>query len=310
MDCSEFSCAGKPPKNATFQTPNIKHQTPKNPQAPNPKIPGPRIVLPLGILGFSGVWCLVFGVWCLEGGVLDLEFPSRNRIFRHMKAARTSLLYRLARVPLFAALATLPLLVDDWPQWLGPQRDGVLRENCIVEKFPAKGPKVRWRTAIGGGYTGPAVANGRVYVLDRQLGPGASNPSNPFAKVTIPGSERVLCLDAADGAILWTYEYDCPYTVSYPAGPRATPAVDRDRIYTVGAEGNLLCLDAEKGNAVWSHDLKKDYGIPTPTWGFAGHPLIDGGKIICLAGGEGSVAVAFDKETGKELWRALSAKEP
>ena len=227
-----------------------------------------------------------------------------------MQAARTSLVYRLARVPLFAALATLPLLADDWPQWLGPQRDGVWRENRIVEKFPAKGPKVRWRTAIGGGYTGPAVANGRVYVLDRQLGPGASNPSNPFAKVTIPGSERVLCLDAADGAIRWKHDYDCPYAVSYPAGPRATPAVDGGRVYTVGAEGNLLCLDAEKGNAVWSHDLKKDYGIPTPTWGFAGHPLIDGGKLICLAGGEGSVAVAFDKETGKELWRALSAKEP
>ena len=75
-------------------------------------------------------------------------------------------------------------------------------------------------------------------------------------------------------------------------------------------EGNLLCLDAEKGRVLWSRDFKKDFYLKTPLWGFAGHPLIDGKKLICLAGGEGSVAVAFDKDTGKELWRALSAKEP
>jgi len=81
-------------------------------------------------------------------------------------------------------------------------------------------------------------------------------------------------------------------------------------VYTLGAEGNLLCLDAEKGTVRWSHDLKKDYKIETPLWGFAGHPLVDGKKLICLVGGKGSVVVAFDKDTGKELWRALSAKEP
>ena len=209
-----------------------------------------------------------------------------------------------------AALATFSLRADDWPQWLGPQRDDVWREAGILEKFPAEGPKVRWRAPIGSGYTGPAVANGRVYVMDRQLAPGASNPSNPFARGEIPGSERVLCLNEADGKILWQHEYDCPYVVSYPAGPRVTPTVNDGKVYTLGTEGNLICLDTEKGKLIWSHELTKDYKTKTPMWGFAGHPLIDGKKLICLVGGEGSVAVAFDKDTGKELWRALSAKEP
>ncbi|PYK58270.1 MAG: pyrrolo-quinoline quinone, partial [Verrucomicrobia bacterium] len=209
-----------------------------------------------------------------------------------------------------AALATFYLRADDWPQWLGPQRDDVWRETGILEKFPAEGPKVRWRTPIGAGYTGPAVANGRVYVMDRQLTPGVSNPSNPFARGEIPGSERVVCLDEADGKIRWKHEYDCPYAVSYPAGPRATPTVNDGKVYTLGTEGNLICLDTEKGKLIWSHELTKDYKTKTPMWGFAGHPLIDGKKLICLVGGEGSVAVAFDKDSGKEFWRALSAKEP
>ncbi len=197
----------------------------------------------------------------------------------------------------------------DWPQWLGPQRDGVWRETGIVEKFPAGGPPVRWRREIGGGYAGPAVAEGRVYVTDRQLAKGTNNPADPFARGTIPGTERVLCLDEADGKILWQHEYDCTYTIAYPAGPRATPVVSDGKVYTLGAEGNLFCLDAKDGKVIWSRDFKKDFGIKTPLWGFAGHPLLDGQKLICLVGGEGSVIVAFDKDTGKEIWRSLSAKE-
>jgi outer membrane protein assembly factor BamB len=98
--------------------------------------------------------------------------------------------------------------------------------------------------------------------------------------------------------------------MSYPAGPRTTPLVSGGKVFTLGAEGNLFCLDATSGKVVWSRDFKKDFEVKTPMWGFAGHPLLEGSKLICLAGGEGSVAVAFDKETGKELWRALTAKEP
>jgi outer membrane protein assembly factor BamB len=196
---------------------------------------------------------------------------------------------------------------DDWPQWLGPKRDSVWRESGIVEKLPAGGPKLRWRTPIAGGYAGPAVANGRVYVMDRVLKPGAEAPANQFARGQTPASERVLCLDETTGKIVWQHEYDCAYTVSYPAGPRTTAAIDGGKVYTLGAEGNLFCLNADDGKVVWSRDLKKDYSIDvTPVWGFASNPLIDGRKLISFVGGEGTALVAFDKETGKELWRALS----
>jgi outer membrane protein assembly factor BamB len=215
----------------------------------------------------------------------------------------------------FVVLLPLTLLLptvrgDDWPQWLGPQRDGVWRETGIVEKFPAGGPPVQWRREVGGGYAGPAVAGGRVYVTDRLLAKGTNNPADPFARGIVPGTERVLCLDEANGHVLWQHEYDCPYTIAYPAGPRATPVVSDGKVWTLGAEGHLLCLDAKTGKVIWSRDFKRDFNITAPLWGFAGHPLLDGNKLICLAGGEGSAAVAFDKDTGKELWRALSAKEP
>ena len=123
-------------------------------------------------------------------------------------------------------LATTSARADDWPQWLGPKRDGVWRETGIVEKFPDGGPKVRWKTQIGAGYSGPAVAEGRVFVTDRLVAPKSSNPANPFERGKIPGTERILCLNEADGRMLWKHEYDCSYDVSYPAGPRATPTVD------------------------------------------------------------------------------------
>ena len=227
-----------------------------------------------------------------------------------MKTSQRFCGHQFALVFGFFSLSLPALLADDWPQWLGPQRDAVWRETGIVEKFPANGLKYRWRAPTGGGFAGPAVAKGRVYVTDRQLAKGASNPSNPFARGEIPGSERVLCLNEADGKIVWQHEYECAYTVSYASGPRCTPTVSNGKVYTLGAEGNLVCLDAEKGAVIWSRDFKKDFNLKTPLWGFAGHPLIDGKKLICLVGGEGSVAVAFDKDTGKELWRALTAKEP
>ena len=150
----------------------------------------------------------------------------------------------------------------------------------------------------------------RVFVTDRQLAPGVQNPQDPFARSEVRGFERVLCLNEADGKEVWKYEYECPYTISYPAGPRTTPLVRGDKVFTLGAEGNLLCLGVQTGSLIWSRDLKKDFGIPAPLWGFSGNPLLDGNRLICLVGGKGSVAVAFDGETGQELWRALTAAEP
>jgi len=137
-----------------------------------------------------------------------------------------------------------------------------------------------------------------------------TNPADPFKRGAIVGKERVLCFNETDGQLLWTHEYACTYTMSYPAGSRVTPLVAGGKVYSLGAEGHLCCLDAVSGKEVWSRELTKDFGIRTPMWGFAGHPILDGQRLICLVGGTGSTVVAFDKDTGKEIWRALSAKEP
>jgi outer membrane protein assembly factor BamB len=211
---------------------------------------------------------------------------------------------------LLALSCTMALKADDWPQWLGPQRDSVWRETGILTSFPAAGPSVLWRTEIGSGYAGPAEAEGRVYVEDHHFAKPAEKPTDPFAVATIPGTESIVCLNADDGKILWRHEYDCPYALSYPAGPRTTPVVSGGKVYSLGAEGNLLCLDAQTGNVLWSREFKKDFNIKTPLWGFAGNPLLDGQRLICLAGGSNTTVVALDKDSGQEIWRALSAKEP
>jgi len=218
-----------------------------------------------------------------------------------------TLQFRILLTTLAAAAAAS---ADDWPQWLGPQRDAVWRESGIIDAFPAQGPAIRWRIPIGAGYSGPAVAGGRVYVMDRQVANPTGEKKNAFDRGTIPGTERVLCFDETSGKLLWEHGYDCSYTVSYAAGPRATSVVADGRVYSLGTEGNLTCLEAESGKLVWERDFKKDFDVRTPMWGFAAHPLLDGNKLICLVGGKGSVAVAFDKNTGKELWRALTAEEP
>jgi outer membrane protein assembly factor BamB len=195
-------------------------------------------------------------------------------------------------------ICTATARADDWPQWLGPQRDSTWREKGILTKFPKGGPKVLWRKEIGGGYMGPAVADGRVFVMDREP-----------VKQGAPKTERVLCFRTSDGKLLWKHEYPCKYTISYSCGPRATPLVHKDKVYTLGAMGHFFCLDAARGTVLWSKDFVKDYKARPPFWGWAASPLLEGDHVICLVGGKGSVVVAFDKDNGKEQWKALTADE-
>jgi outer membrane protein assembly factor BamB len=202
---------------------------------------------------------------------------------------------------LLCCTASSDLRADDWPQWLGPKRLGVWNERVIGDTLSDKNVHVRWRQPIHGGYAGPAVAAGRVYVTDY-----ATDPKS-LAK---DSTERVLCLDEKTGEVLWTHAYPAMYTMQYSAGPRATPTVDGDRVYTLGAEGNLFCLDAKTGKPIWSKRFS-DAGAKTPTWGYAAHPLVDGNRLICLTGParEGKLVTAFDKMTGDVLWTALKADD-
>jgi outer membrane protein assembly factor BamB len=207
----------------------------------------------------------------------------------------------------FSMSLTTAAAADDWPQYMGPQRDNVWRETGIVRELPADGPKVLWRVPVGGGYAGAAVAHGKVYVDDFDTNDNIKVDN--FKRNELNGNERVLCLDEATGNEIWHHEYAVKYTVSYPAGPRCVPNVTGGKVYTLGAEGDLLCLDAATGNVIWSKNLPQEYHTKTALWGYAGHPLVDGKKLIAIAGGEGSFVVAFDKDTGTELWRGLTSPE-
>ena len=196
---------------------------------------------------------------------------------------------------------------DDWPQWLGPKRDGVWRETGIVEKFPAGGPKVFWRQPCGPGYSSPTLAEGKLYLTDFVPNDGEKLPAGGFSRSRTSGKERLTCRDAATGREAWSLDYPVTYTIAYPGGPRVMPTVDGDRVYTLGAMGDLRCHEAATGKLVWSKNFPKDYEAPMPVWGFASHPLIDGDKLICLAGGSNDrLVIAFDKKTGKELWTSQS----
>lgn len=198
----------------------------------------------------------------------------------------------------------------DWPHWHGPQRDSVWRETGVVATFPPGGPPVRWRTPLAAGYSSPVVSGGRVFVLDRPRSQTRGNTGGALKRMAEPGIERVVCLDQQTGQILWTHEYDCPYDLSYPSGPRAAPEVDGDRVYTLGAEGHLHCLEAATGRVLWSRHYPRDFAARTPLWGFASAPVVEGDLLLCLTGGEAHTLHALDKRTGEVRWRALPPREP
>jgi outer membrane protein assembly factor BamB len=184
----------------------------------------------------------------------------------------------------------------DWPQWRGLNRDGVWPETGLDERFPAAGLKIAWRAAIGRGWSSPVVAQGRVYVTDVQ----AQRPK---------ADERVLCFSEADGRLEWTHAYP----VKYPdwafepngSGPRATPIVHDDRLFTLGGMGLLLCLDTLDGRVVWQRDLARDYAVREFS-GITASPLIEGDLLILNPCGKPSAGViAFDRSTGREVWKAL-----
>jgi outer membrane protein assembly factor BamB len=137
------------------------------------------------------------------------------------------------------------LRAEDWPQWMGSHRDNVWRESGLIEKFPDGGPKTLWSVPVAGGFAGPAVAGGRVYLTDYVTKENVKVGN--FDRKKFTGTERVLCLDEATGEEIWKHEYPVTYGISYPAGPRCTPCVNDSKVYTLGAEGNLICFNAATG---------------------------------------------------------------
>ena len=153
----------------------------------------------------------------------------------------------LVFVFLSAVLLSEIAAADDWPQWRGPQRDGVWRETGIIKKFDGPQIPLLWRAKVHGGYTGPTVADGRVYLTDRLTEPEEM--------------ERVLCFDVKTGKPIWTHSYECVYEIQYRAGPRASVSIHDGRAYSLGAMAHFVCLDAVKGTVLWQKDLREEYRI-------------------------------------------------
>ena len=185
---------------------------------------------------------------------------------------------------------------NDWPQWRGPTRDGVWRDTGLLEKLPEQLP-IQWSVPIGSGYSGPTVADGRVFVMDRTAGEDGDTDE----------TERVLCFAWDTGKPLWSHAYPCVYRdVSYKAGPRCSVLVRDGRAYSLGTMGHLFCLDAETGDERWAIDLDARYDIQMPIWGISASPVLEDDLLIVPVSGKDAYLVAFDKNSGKERWRALN----
>lgn len=196
----------------------------------------------------------------------------------------------------FAILVLLgsALSAEDWPEFRGKGRTGVWTETGILDRFPAEGLKIRWRVPIKAGYSSPSIAAGRIYLTDRTI---VSGPK---------GIERAFALDEKTGKQLWEVSWEADYSgILWPNGPRATPTVDGDRVFVLGATGVLHALESKTGRIVWKKDYVADYEASVTEFGIASAPIVDGPRLIGLVGGKKALVVAFDKATGKELWRSL-----
>lgn len=214
-----------------------------------------------------------------------------------VSAMRRTLLW----ATLLATLSSWTTLADDWPEFRGKGRLGVWNETGLLETFPDDGLPVLWRTPIKGGFTGPAVVNGQVFVTDLRI----------TNQRTMEGFERTIALDERTGVVLWTQEWPVNYAESYVGlhahGPAATPTVDGDKVYVLGRAGMFNALSTETGAIVWTKNFSKDYQTEIDGWGMASPPIIDGDRVISVVGGSGGAQiVAFDKHTGEERWRALT----
>ncbi len=182
-------------------------------------------------------------------------------------------------------------VAHDWPQHLGPERNGVYRGPALAESWGAQGPRVVWRKSVGQGFSGPVVAQGRLILFHR-----------------VANEEVVEALDALTGAPQWRYAYATTYRddFGFDEGPRAVPVVANGIVYTFGAEGQLHALDLAKGTRLCSEDTMRHFKVPKGFFGAAGSPLVEDGRVLANIGGPGAGVVAFDAKTGKVLWTATN----
>jgi outer membrane protein assembly factor BamB len=182
------------------------------------------------------------------------------------------------------------LMAADWPQWRGPQRNGISKETGLLKEWPAGGPKLLWQVKdLGGGYSTPAIVGNRLYVMANE---GMQD-------------EFVICLDVNNGQRVWKVRIGDvgpnPMGNNY-FGARSTPTVDGNLLYALGSNGHLACLETASGNTRWQKNLRTDFGGKPGRWAYAESPLIDGDVLACTPGGPQATLVALNKQTGDLIW--------
>jgi outer membrane protein assembly factor BamB len=195
----------------------------------------------------------------------------------------------------------------DWPGWRGPDRIGLSAETGLLKEWPKGGPTLLWKaTGLGGGYSTPSIAGGRLYAMgtrpQQATGGKAGGGKGKGKAKGSSGPEFVFCLDLKDGKKVWSAEVGATRG-GYPA-PRSTPTVDGDRVYALSSNGVLVCLGTARGELIWKKNLPADFGGQHGSWAYAESVLIDGDRLICTPGGGQATLVCLDKKTGKEEWRS------
>src|SRR5215211_3740460 len=178
----------------------------------------------------------------------------------------------------------------NWPQWRGPNRDGVSKDTGLLKQWPAEGPPLAWKAAgAGRGYSSFSVSNGKLYTMGLR-----------------GDREFVVAFDVATGKEAWATAHGSAFRNDHGDGPRGTPTVDGERIYALGGNGDLSCLDARTGKIVWSKNVLKEFGASNITWGISESPLVLGNKVLVNAGGPGASIVALNKNDGSLIWKSQS----
>ncbi len=178
----------------------------------------------------------------------------------------------------------------DWPQWRGPNRDGISKETGLLKQWPADGPPLVWKaTGAGGGYSSLAVSNGRLFTMGLR-----------------GNREYVIAFEVATGKEVWATPNGSAFHNDKGDGPRGTPTVEGDRLYALGGNGDLSCLEARAGRVLWTMNILQKFGGSNPHWGISESPLVIGDKVLVNAGGPGASIVALNKKDGSLIWKSQS----
>lgn len=209
-----------------------------------------------------------------------------------MKTVSIKTLLSFAAIALFLSIEATAQVGADWPQWRGPNRDGISKETGLMKQWPENGPPLAWKaTGAGRGYSSFAVANGRLFTMGLRA-----------------DREYVIAFDVATGKEVWATPHGTAYRDSRGDGPRGTPTVEGGKIYSLGGNGDLSSIDAKTGKIVWSMNVLQKFGGENINWGISESPLVIGDKVIINAGGPGASIVALNKKDGALIWKSQNDK--